>query len=458
MDIEAFHLPPGVGGALRCIAAHDGVRALAPELEPADVAAICDALLEARRALGEMPSARVIGAIDAAARRLRDPDEPAHGRVLQALGALTGYSPPMAAVVLERMSRDWLRPALEELITAELGGAAAIEGFQARPDGTRVRAVAAPLGLHVFAGNVPGVSVTSVVRALLVRSAVFGKSAIGEPVLAPAFARLLAEVDAEVGACVAIAHWAGGDAELEAGVLARAGLVVHYGGEEAIASLRSRAPATTRFVDHGPKLSFIIVDSTAAHAPDSARDAAAAVAVFDQQGCVSPQFACVVGSEADAAAFAAAVAAGLDRVAPGLPRGRIDAGEAAAIRELRTSAEFRGIAGRNVQLWEGADLGWTVVLDPDAGFGGSCLNRTLIVRRADSLDAVVAGAAPFGRYLQTVGLGGFEGEREAVAARLAEIGVTRVTPIAAMPWPPVAWHHDGRGPLRELVRWIDLES
>jgi hypothetical protein len=26
-----------------------------------------------------------------------------------------------------------------------------------------------------------------------------------------------------------------------------------------------------------------------------------------------------------------------------------------------------------------------------------------------------------------------------------------------MPWLPVAGHHDGRGPLSELVRWVDLE-
>jgi hypothetical protein len=26
-----------------------------------------------------------------------------------------------------------------------------------------------------------------------------------------------------------------------------------------------------------------------------------------------------------------------------------------------------------------------------------------------------------------------------------------------MPWPPPEWHHDGASPLRELVRWVDLE-
>jgi hypothetical protein len=319
----------------------------------------------------------------------------------------------------------------------------------------RVRALAPPLGLHVFAGNVPGVSVTSVVRALLVRSAVLGKSAAEEPVLAPLFARLLADADPAVGECVAVTWWRGGDAALEEAALMHAGLVVHYGGEEAIASLRGRARPGTRFVEHGPRISFAVVRPGAA-AAGSAADLASAVATFDQQGCVSPQLAWVIGSSADAIAFAAAVADSLRELAVSLPRGRLEPGEAAAIRELRTRAEFRG--GDDVALFVDDTMAWTVVVDTDPVVEGSCLNRTLIVKAVDSLDTLIARLRPIARYLQTVGLAGFDAETEAVATALATAGATRITTLAAMPWPPATWHHDGRGPLRELVRWVDLEG
>jgi hypothetical protein len=493
VQINAWHLPPGIDtGEPVTIAERDGITVLAPTLTAAAVRLACERLIQARARLLELPVSRVIDAIDATARRLTDPRAGVRSDLLRTLAAVTGYSPPMAALVLDRMSEDWRAPALTELLVAELGGAAAIDGFVRRSAGTRSRAIGADLGLHVFAGNVPGVSVTSIVRALLVRSAVFGKTAAGEPVLAAAFAQLLAEQDPVVGACVAVTYWQGGDLDLEAAALEKARLVVHYGGADAVASLRARAPAGTRFVEHGPRLSCAVVLAPPAGAEDAAkaaetaaataasaepgdggdaepdgheslqhaaRDAAHAVAVFDQQGCVSPQFVCVIGSSEDARAYASQLAMALRQVQMELPRGRLGAAEAAAARELRTRAEFREIAGESIAMWQGDNLGFTVVHDPVPSFTGSCLNRTVIVYDVPSVEELLTRLAPLGPWLQTVGIAGFQStQAETFTARIAEMGATRVTPIRAMPWPPVTWHHDGAGPLRELVRWIDLEE
>jgi hypothetical protein len=478
VDIRAWHLPATLDGSPTAILAEQqGVRAHAPVLSTADIDQICGALLDARQRLTRLPVSRVMTACDVAARRLLDPAEPAHAEALAALSAFSGFSPAMAEQLLHRAAQDWLEPALQQLVTVELGGTDAIDGFVHRSTGLRCRAVAPPLGFHVFSGNVPGVSVTSMVRALLVRSAVFGKTAADEPVLAPLFARLLAEADPAVGACVAVTYWEGGDEDREAAVLGHAGIVVHYGSAIAIESLRRRAPAAIRFVEHGPRISFAIVQvpgraakpaalaafevhaARPAGPPGAAEHLAAAVALFDQHGCVSPHLAYVVGSAEDAATVAGRAADALDRMQDALPRGRIDAAEAAAIRDMRTRAEFAAAAGRKVRLWEGRDLTWTVILTDDPAFEGSCLNRTLLVKQADDIDQIIEHVRPFGPFLQTVGIDGFDGqERDHLAARMAEIGASRITPISAMPWPPMAWHHDGRGPLVELIRWVDLEE
>jgi hypothetical protein len=459
---DAAHLPANGGAATRIpVPGPPGAMASAPALTPADVDAVCVSLLAAASRLRELPVSRVVRAIDTAARALRDPGGPVRAGVLAGIEAFTGASPAMAAHVLDRASADWLAPALERLLHVELGGPAALEGFVDRHPASMSSAVAPALGFHVFAGNVPGVSVTSIIRALLVRSAVFGKSAAGEPVLAAVFARLLAEADPDVGACVAVTWWPGGETALEDAVLRHAGLVVHYGGGEAIASLRARVPPHVPFLEHGPRVSLAVVNAAAMTEEQlavAAEDLARATAVFDQQGCVSPQAAWVLDTPARARAFAGRLAAALDRVEAELPRGRLQPEEAAAVRGLRTAVEFRGIAGEDVELWAGAGLAWTVVFDATGRSAASCLNRSIVVRSAPASDAVVDELQPLGRYLQTVGTAGFtEAERTALALRLAAIGVTRITPISAMPWPPPTWHHDGRGPLRELVRWVDLE-
>lgn len=463
IDLDTFHLPAAFHGSGTgvpvIVAERDGVRAHAVRLTAHRVTELCAALVEARERCRSLPTERVVDAIDAAARRLRDPDAAARHDVLRGLVAFTGLAPAMAAHVLDRISEDWLAPSLHRLVTSELGGPDAIDGFLLRDDGSRVRAVAPPLGLHIFAGNVPGVSVTSIIRALLVRSAVLGKPAAGEPILAAAFARLLADMDPVVGACVAVNYWQGGDAEIEDAALVHARIVVHYGSGEAIAALRERAPADTTFVEHGPRISFAALDPSGLDDLDlAARDLALAVALFDQQGCVSPQVAYVVGTATTASDFAGRVAAELQTLALTLPRGRLEPAEAVAIHQLRTRAEFRAINGEPVQLWAGHDLGYTVVCEPDPPFRGTCLNRTLLVQPVASITDLIEHVRPFHNLLQTVGIAGFDPDRSAdLAARLGDVGASRITTLAAMPWPPPAWLHDGRGPLRELVRWVELD-
>lgn len=462
--VSASHIPRGIAAGLpaareRIIAENDGVEVAAIELDADQVDRVCTALLQARARLSDVPVAHVVRAIDAAARRLLDPSEPERIAALHSLRAISGFSAPMASHILDRIAQDWLAPALEHLLQDELGGHAAVESFAHTRDGRRLRAVAPPLGLHVFSGNVPGVGVTSIIRALLVRSAVFGKSGAAEPVLAAAFARLLAQTDPRIGACVAMTYWRGGDAALEDAALARVGLVVHYGGAEAISALRSRAPGHVPFVDHGPRISFAVIDATSREPIDRVpHELARAVALFDQQGCVSPQLAYVIGTAAQARDIAAATAHALGDVQLELPRGRIGLAEAAAIRELRTRAEFGNIAGDGGELWGPEVLDYSVILSPDPTFEGTCLNRTLLIKYVPDLETLLRAAAPAGMLLQTVGVAGFTADvLTRAAAGFADIGATRITSIRDMPWPPPAWHHDGRGPLRELIRWTDLE-
>jgi hypothetical protein len=458
--ISASHLPPGAAAAAdHVIAEHGDVQVVAPALSPERLSEVCEELLRARRHLTTLPLARIIGAIDTAARALLDAAEPERCDVLHSLRDISGFSDAMATHVLERSARDWLAPSLENLLREELGGPQAVESFVRTSNSRRTRAVAPPLGFHVLAGNVPGVGVTSVVRALLVRSGVIAKTAAVEPALTPAFARLLARADPDVGRCVAVTYWRGGDMALEIAVLERAGLLVHYGGAASSAALRARAPAHVRFVDHGPRISFAVVNAAPGTPLDRVpADLARAVALFDQQGCVSPQLVYVIGTRARAQQLAEASARALADLQVELPRGRISPSEAMAIHQLRTRAEFSAIAGRGGDVWSGSDLDYSVILSDDPTFEGSCLNRTLLIKHVPDLAALIRTVAPFGALLQTVGIAGFDPDRLETAAALGDLGATRITSIAEMPWPPPAWHHDGRGPLRELVRWADLEE
>jgi hypothetical protein len=458
---EAFFLPglrEGAGTPARPIDA--GSPLLHPQLDEAELHTIAAALraAHARHLVGAATN-DVVAIIDAAAARLADPGDPLRRVADELLPGVTGLSQAMVQHVLDRMIRDWRAPALHRLLDAELDGGRMLDGF-VESDGRVLRASGPALITHVFAGNVPGVSVTSLVRALLVRSASLGKTAAREPLLAVLFARAVASIDAGVGACLAVTYWPGTEYSLLEASLRDADVAVVYGGADAVAAVRRAAPARARVVEHGPKLSLAVVtrdalpDRDAAHR--IARDAALATATFDQHGCVSPHMIFVErGGALAPRELARAIAEQLSALQPKLPRGPLDAAAAVRIHEARGRAEFRAIAGADVEVFEAGDA--MVIYDGDAGFEPSCLDRTLYVLPVDDGLHAARAIAPFSDVLQSVALECADPRRSDIARALAGAGATRVTSLHALPWPPPEWLHDGRGPLRELVRITELE-
>ena len=212
-------------------------------------------------------------------------------------------------------------------------------------------------------------SVTSLIRTLLTKSAAFGKTASGEPILAPLFAQGLAEVDADLARCLAVGYWAGGNESIEPILLSKAEAVIGYGSASTLESLRSRTPAGTRFLAYGNRISFAVV-AREALTPERSRqvacDAAQAVAMFDQQGCVSPQSIYVEeGGDISPRDWAVTLAAELERLEATVPRGSITDEEAAAIVQSRGEAEFARFAGAGVDVHTSPrGTSWSVIFDP----------------------------------------------------------------------------------------------
>lgn len=497
--IDAYHIP-GLDDADVLhwdIREYDdgAVRLRIPVLAPATLERLLQRLREARRHyLATTPVLELTRAIDQAAALFMEPDHPVRALAEAALPAVTGYSPAMIRLVLDRMAADWREPALHALLEAELGDPRVLDSFQEWPAGrsvgsaaggstgsstggdtvphdergrgaaapVRVRAFGPELAFHIFAGNVPGVAVTSLIRSLLVKAATLGKTASGEPLLPALFAQILAQISPALGECLAVTYWPGGDQPLEEVALRAADAVIVYGGGEAVAAIRSRLPVGTRLIEHGPRLSLAVVareELTTLAARRVAAEVARAAAVFDQQGCVSPHVVYLErGGEVAPEHFAELVAEEMRRVEAELPRGRLTTAEAATIQQVRGAAEFRAIAGREVRVLASAGTEYTVIYDAEPGFTASCLNRVLRITPLDDLSDLVRHLEPYGAFLQTVGLAAPAARRALLADALGRVGVSRITTLSAMPWPPPAWHHDGQEPLRELLRWVDLEG
>jgi hypothetical protein len=404
----------------------------------------------------------IVESVGRVAERLLDPQDPLRQAAEAALPSITGSSLPMIRAVLDGMAVDWRAGRLRELLRAEFDDPLALERFRPRRGLPGVEAMAVPprLTAHFFSGNVAGVAVTSLVRALLVRSPSIGKTAVGEPLLPALFARGLWEIDPELGSTLAVTYWPGGESEMERVALEAAEAVVVYGGSRVVSAVHARVPPEVRFLGYGHRVSFGVIARerlTRAGAPGLARAAALDSATFDQQGCVSPHlFYAQSGGEVEPEGWAAMLAEAFSSLERELPRGRLSPSEASAIRQLRGEMEFAELAGRGVVLHASpSGTAWTVIYEPDPAFAPSCLNRTVRVKPIVSLEEVPPLVAPLGSLLQSVGVEADDEGATRLAEALGRLGASRITRIGEMAWPAPHWLHDGRPPLADLVRWVE---
>lgn len=430
---------------------------------PRELNAVMDALLARRRRhLARRPVHDILEVMDRCIRRWLDPDLDERRQAEAQLPATTGLSPPMLRHVLPLVFEEYRGERLGVLLDAELGGRDSLDRAVASDGGSR-RAIGPKLSVHVLAGNLPGAGLDGAVFSLLAKSAVLVKAASAEPVLPDLFARSLASVDPELGACLRVVHWPGGRADLENAAFGRADLVVASGSDASLASIRGRLGADTRFIGYGHKLSFGLVTKAGLAGRGAlahwSRAAAYDVAVYDQLGCLSPQLVYVEeGGPVSPQEFAAALADDLATWQITLPRGAMPTEAGSAVRRLRDRAEWQALAGKDVVLHASSGgTDWTVIYEADPTFAPSPLYRTVRVKPLHGPAHLAELLTDWRPYLEAAGIAADPNEAARLGELLAGLGVSRVCPLGKMQRPPLNWRRGGRPRIGDFVRWTGSE-
>lgn len=415
------------------------------------------------RELTALPVSRIIAIVDAAIARLLDPGDPYRQELDRLLPVVTGYDANMVRLGLSGYLQTFRAPQLHRFVAEDFANPKLLDEFQPAAKGGFVRAFGPGLLVHSWAGNVPGLPLWSLACGLLVKAGNVGKLPSAEPVFASVFARLLAEVHPPLADCLAVVWWQGGDAGRAAAMFAQADAVLAYGGNDAIAQVRSQVPATARFLGYGHKLGFGVIGRSALdtqRAPATARSAAHDIVRYEQQGCYSPhQFYVQRGGKVDPREFALHLAAELRSLQHRYPRRALALEEAAEVAGWRQSQELHSLADEGFEVLGADDAAWTVAysgaarpLVPVAG------GRCVLVCAVDHLADVPMLVAPHARFLQTAGVACSPEELFGLADTLGRAGVTRIAALGAMTTPEAGWHHDGRFNLADLVRMVEIEQ
>ena len=434
-----------------------------PVLSDAQMTALAGRVRDAaRRHLKTRTVADIAGIVDRTVARLLDRNDPVRQKAEALLPAVTGYDAEMVRLGLTRYLKTFRRAELTKFLAEDFANPQILDGFQPLAKGGFGRAYGPGVLTHIWAGNVPGLPVWSLVAGLLVKAGNIGKVPSAEPLFAGWFAKTLAETEPEIAECFAVVWWKGGDAAGETALLKASDVVLAYGGNAALADIRDRVPATTRYLPHGHKVSFGAISGAALDVRKAQRTAHLAaydVVQYDQQGCYSPHvFFVERGGRVAPAEFARYLAHELAGFEAKYPRRALSVAEAGEVAKWRQAEELKTFSGTNGDVL-GDDAGaWSVVYsDEKADLAPSGLNRTVRVVAVDRLSDIPALVAPYRTVLQTVGVAAAPEEMYALADELGDAGVTRVCALGRMTAPEAGWHHDGRFNLLDLVTVTEIE-
>ena len=443
---------------------------LPPEatLTPAMLTEACQALKRNRHQyLAQRSTHSLIALLTELAKQWLDPEFSFRKLALAEGPAATGFSRATLAAGLDAFFKELTVAGFHALLEQDLGHVERLDQFVATSQeqkGNRAALVTLPdLLVHIAPGTLPNPTLTSIILGVLTRSAQFVKCAHGSALLPRLFAHSLYHADPKLGTCLELVDWQGGNLELEGVLFEQADCVTATGSDQTLALLKARMPTKVRFLGYGFRASFGYVAHellSGVHTRKVVERAAKDVIAWNQLGCLSPHVIYVQkGSSVTAEKFAELLAEVLAERELTEPRGALPAETAGAIASRRSLYELRAAHSPDTRLWASKDsTAWTVVYEADPRFQISCLNRFIYVKEVKDLTEALQAADTVRGKVSTVGVAAPEHKTQELAMELACWGVTRVCPLGRMQNPPLAWRHDGRPALGDLVTWTDWEQ
>jgi Acyl-CoA reductase (LuxC) len=400
--------------------------------------------------LAQRPVRSILRAVAGAAERWSDADFPPRVRCLDAIGERTGYSLPVIEYALDRLFVTIGERALEEAIAGELGSLDVLDQFVERPGGGTARALPAGRVCVISSRTTIGVAILPSIFALCAKCHVLVKDR-EDGLVAAFFASLSDELD-EMREAARAQTW---DGERDARDLATFDVVAAFGDDATLARIRAPLPPATRFVVYGSKASFgyvgrdALADTSAARrvAEGAARDAV----LYDGEGCLSLHGLFVErGAAVSPEAFAALLAAAVERAVIEFPAGAPRMHALAGVSGARDLAAFRAAGGTGA-VYSDARASYLVTLDPPNHEAPAFLPRALAVRGADGPGDLAAYLERHRIPLEAIAIAG---SRADIMDMATSTGAARIAAFGHLQSPPLGAAHGGRPRIAEFVRWM----
>ena len=152
------------------------VEVAVPVLSDAQLGELAARVKRASRTyLKSLTVSQIIAIIDKAIARLLDRNDPYRQKAERLLPLITGYDPEMVRLGLTQYLKTFRRAELHKFLAEDFANPGILDDFQPMPKGGFAKALGPDLLVHIWAGNVPGLPLWSLISGLLVKSGTIGK-------------------------------------------------------------------------------------------------------------------------------------------------------------------------------------------------------------------------------------------------------------------------------------------
>ena len=380
----------------------------------------------------------------------------------ETLSVVTGFDKKMIELNLSSYLKTFRSHSLKLFLAQDFSQIGMLSDFIPVVKGGWSRVKSSDLILHIWSANVPALSLWSLICSLLVKSPSIGKLASDEPLVASIFVNLLVQEIPALQDCLSIVWWRGGDFTQSQPIFDQSDLVMAYGSNETLSSIRSHLKISTRFLAHGHKLSFSVVADSALDNKNAkwvAEQAALDVVRYDQMGCYSPHAYFVMnGGLVSPKEFAQILLSEIQNLSHRFSKKQLSIGEANALLKWHQDNLFNAITNPNIEIFGSPQSSTQVVFSSSAiPLKATILNRNVLVIAINDWSELEYCLRPQSQLLQTAGVAVSIEELNNLSNKLIDLGVTRICSIGEMTQPSGGWHHDGGFSLLDLVKIVDVE-
>jgi hypothetical protein len=417
------------------------------------LAKVLQRLVLARERLGEKIVERVPDVITRAGRLLLDPNHPLHKRALLA-GERNRMTPQMTREALRNLFRGVTIQRLRAFRQREL---AVARGYTLYPP---------TLVFHNLAGNLFLSGLESIILGMLAGGANLVRCSNSDRSFPRIWQEAVNSIDEAVGKTIFVGWWEHSALEITRTAMEHAHAVLAYGEDETIRTLRNLAPSECRFIGHGNRVSFALLDETDLQPKRLARlcsNLAYDFLIYDQRGCMSPLGVFVVSrTVGPVEQFCEMLCQSFRKIArrfPGWPFTLEEQATVAAIREEARIGAALALAKHHKQLCttkiiSREDDPFLLLLQPAQDFTVGCGLRTAHVWWASSYETVFRVLQKLRGQVSTIGVA----HTNAQWAELAlSVRAGRLCKIGQMQKPSLGWAHDGFLPLLPLMTVVRIE-